>query len=77
MPKRISHQRENAEEGMTLTAPLPANTVYGSWVHCETCSTRLTNISPTDPWKQCSLCGAVNDLRDYMRSRGYEPELVT
>ena len=74
MPKRISYQRENAGEGMTLSAPLPATVVYGEWVHCPTCSQRLYELSSTDPWKQCPMCGEVADLRDYMRKRGYEPE---
>jgi len=76
MPKRISYQRENAEEGMTLSAPLPATVVYGEWVHCPTCSQRLYELDPEDPFAQCNMCGEVADLTDYMRSRGYEPELV-
>ena len=73
MRNRIFIAKENAGDDMELMVPAPPEAAYGKWVHCGTCSTRLVDLDPRDPWCQCNMCGNITDISDYLKDTEDQP----
>jgi hypothetical protein len=69
MKWRTRLAREDADDSMTLLAPVPPDVVWKGRVLCPHCSTTFEPWDKYDTHPQCSICGNLVDLTEYVKPK--------